>query len=499
METKKILPPSILSQGIAPTSPASRLSRRAILVSSSCGWILMLCGCPGSNPSKPTGDVTAKVGRGDLPPLRIGMVDCDEIKEIIQSRWQEFSEQPIEILPVDRNSVMTDAVPSLDVIVYPANFLGTLAEKDWIAPLPKLLVDRLGGGKDASKQVQDLDEPLGQGMESWSSRWRSIAKYNGRWMALPLGAPCWVAATRGIDIEPLEELQKAISSNQNSPKIASETFEVFLSRAESSLLDSLSSRRKELDRLLEDRSGIDKRSVVNRFLWIMSTTESRYRGLIDSYKVTGRIGLPEFSRSARYLHRMALIEPSTIFASAESAWERVSQGQAVLGIGWPRTDGIQRLDVRSDAKPLRLVPLLFNSGDGLVASIGRKTRQSSLALEFLHWIQREANRVAMQAKSARVEVQEIDNDANRVREDYREYQTLQRLEASNATLDMTPRFLNADPFIESLGDALLDVIAHPETAQKQLDACKVIWERQIESTGLEFIRTSLERSTGLSN
>jgi hypothetical protein len=196
---------------------------------------------------------------------------------------------------------------------------------------------------------------------------------------------------------------------------------------------------------------------------------------------------------------MALIEPTTIFASPEIAWERVSQGQAVLGIGWPRTDGIQRLDVRSDAKPMRLVPLLFNSGDGLVASIGRKTRQSSLALEFLHWIHREANRVAMQSKSARVEVQEIDNDANRVREDYREYQTLQRLEASNATLDMTPRFLNADPFIESLGDSLLNIIADPESAQTQLDACKVIWEQQIESTGLEFIRTSLERSTGLSN
>jgi hypothetical protein len=302
-----------------------------------------------------------------------------------------------------------------------------------------------------------------------------------------------------LDIGPLKELQKAISSNQNSPKIASDTLEAFLSQAESSLLDSLQSRRNELSRLLENRSGIDKRALVNRFLWIMSTTESRYRGLIDPYKVTARISLPEFTRSARALQRIALIEPSTIFVSAEQAWEQVAQGQAVFGIGWPRSDGFQRGDIQTDAKTMQLIPILFNSGDGMLASIGRKTRQSSMASEFLHWIQREDNRVALQAKSPRVEVQEIDNDPNRVREDYREYQTLQRLEASNATLDMTPRFLNAQPFIDSLGDALLDIIADPQSAQMRLEECKAIWEKLIQTTGSEVMRSSLERATGLSN
>jgi hypothetical protein len=94
---------------------------------------------------------------------------------------------------------------------------------------------------------------------------------------------------------------------------------------------------------------------------------------------------------------------------------------------------------------------------------------------------------------------EIDNDANRIREDYREYQTLQRLESSNTTLDMTPRFLQSDIFVESLADALLDILENPETAESRLEACKTKWTGLIDVTGVESLRNSLERATGLSN
>ena len=92
-------------------------------------------------------------------------------------------------------------------------------------------------------------------------------------MALPLGAPCWVSVTRGMDIEPLKPLHQAIGSNQNSPKIATDRFESFLAKAESTLQDSLESRRELLAKLLQDRQAIDKRALVERFLWIMSTSE----------------------------------------------------------------------------------------------------------------------------------------------------------------------------------------------------------------------------------
>jgi hypothetical protein len=503
MESQKISPPDPLVLPIA---------RRAWLQSSfslGCSLLISLAGCPGKAPDRTKNDAAGKVGRGDLPPLKIGILDCDELSEVLVNRWQEYSDQPIELIRFERLKVGTQDSPSLDVILYPGNFLGTLFEKEWIAPLPSLLLERLGGQKQngdkrntgkkslTPKNLDPEDSP--QGFESWSSRWRSIAHYNGKSVGLPLGAPCWVAATRGLDIEPLKRLHQAIASNQNNSELASESLEAFLQKSESTLQDSLEARQALLAEKLNDLPSIDRRALVERFLWMMTTSESRYRGLIDPYKVTARLGLPEFARSARFLHRLALIEPTTILASPVEAWERVAEGKAVFGIGWPRTDGFQRAGLASDSKPLQLVPFLYNGAQGLLASLGRKTRQSSMSVEFMHWLHREDNRAALQAKSPRIEVLEIENDTNRVREDYRDYQTLQRLEAGNSTLDMTPRFVDADLLIDGLADALLDILADPESASARLEQCKLQWAKSIDSIGAESLRRSLERATGLSN
>lgn len=503
MESQKISPPDPLVLPIA---------RRAWLQSSfslGCSLLISLAGCPGKAPDRTKNDAAGKVGRGDLPPLKIGILDCDELSEVLVNRWQEYSDQPIELIRFERLKVGTQDSPSLDVILYPGNFLGTLFEKEWIAPLPSLLLERLGGQKQngdkrntgkKSLNPKNLDsEDSPQGFESWSSRWRSIAHYNGKSVGLPLGAPCWVAATRGLDIEPLKRLHQAIASNQNNSELASESLEAFLQKSESTLQDSLEARQALLAEKLNDLPSIDRRALVERFLWMMTTSESRYRGLIDPYKVTARLGLPEFARNARFLHRLALIEPTTILASPVEAWERVAEGKAVFGIGWPRTDGFQRADLASDSKPLQLVPFLYNGAQGLLASLGRKTRQSSMSVEFMHWLHREDNRAALQAKSPRIEVLEIENDTNRVREDYRDYQTLQRLEAGNSTLDMTPRFVDADLLIDGMADALLDILADPESASARLEQCKLQWAKSIDSIGAESLRRSLERATGLSN
>lgn len=503
MESQKISPPDPLVLPIA---------RRAWLQSSfslGCSLLISLAGCPGKAPDRTKNDAAGKVGRGDLPPLKIGILDCDEISEVLVNRWQEYSDQPIELIRFERLKVGTQDSPSLDVILYPGNFLGTLFEKEWIAPLPSLLLERLGGEKQngdkrntgkkslTPKILDSEDSP--QGFESWPSRWRSIAHYNGKSVGLPLGAPCWVAATRGLDIEPLKRLHQAIASNQNNSELASESLEAFLQKSESTLQDSLEARQALLAEKLNDLPSIDRRALVERFLWMMTTSESRYRGLIDPYKVTARLGLPEFARNARFLHRLALIEPTTILASPVEAWERVAEGKAVFGIGWPRTDGFQRAGLASDSKPLQLVPFLYNGAQGLLASLGRKTRQSSMSVEFMHWLHREDNRAALQAKSPRIEVLEIENDTNRVREDYRDYQTLQRLEAGNSTLDMTPRFVDADLLIDGLAVALLDILADPESASARLEQCKLQWAKSIDSIGAESLRRSLERATGLSN
>ncbi len=210
MESQKISPPDPLVLPIA---------RRAWLQSSfslGCSLLISLAGCPGKAPDRTKNDAAGKVGRGDLPPLKIGILDCDELSEVLVNRWQEYSDQPIELIRFERLKVGTQDSPSLDVILYPGNFLGTLFEKEWIAPLPSLLLERLGGQKQngdkrntgkkslTPKNLDSEDSP--QGFESWSSRWRSIAHYNGKSVGLPgcSAASCLWTASLGVMFTPCQ-------------------------------------------------------------------------------------------------------------------------------------------------------------------------------------------------------------------------------------------------------------------------------------------------------
>jgi hypothetical protein len=303
---------------------------------------------------------------------------------------------------------------------------------------------------------------------------------------------------RGLETQPLVQLHRALVSNQNTSEVSSENWDDFITLAESKLGDQLASNRETLQSLLKDRTNIDRRAVVSRYLWIMSTTESRYRGLFDLYKMVSRLNLPEFSRNARLLARLSAIEPTTALLSPTDAWERVATGQAIFGIGWPRTDGIQRADEANHSGELILSPMIWNGADGLLASLGRKTRQSANASDWIEWFTTEESRIAMQQHSSVVELLELDNDRNRVREDYREYQSLQRMEASSVSLEMTPRFHHADELLNLLADALLDVLADPNSAEERLMRCKQEWDKELERFGKDRIRVSVESTVGLS-
>jgi hypothetical protein len=153
---------------------------------------------------------------------------------------------------------------------------------------------------------------------------------------------------------------------------------------------------------------------------------------------------------------LAVLEPQTILADPVTAWESVAEGKARFGIGWPRSDSQQRLDT-SDAKQSSVLPIAWNGADGLIVSMGKRTRQSANATALIQWLIAEDQRLALQALTPRAEPLEIDDDRNVIREDYREYQTSQRLEAANLSMELTPRFVGAERWVDLLGDAVVDL------------------------------------------
>ncbi|MFN6130449.1 MAG: hypothetical protein ACK5AC_07330 [Planctomycetota bacterium] len=447
---------------------------------------LALLGCAGEPTSTPRVESRAKMGSESAPPLKVLLVDADALQSELELRWQSFSEQGLTIQTANRRELATQPPSTVDLVIYPANLIGTLVARDWIAPVPEQAQQRIGGWQQASES------------NPWPSRWRTFSVFGGKPFAAPLGAPSWVAVTRSLDASPLRKLQTAILGNELAKEVSEDLWNEYLSKAEQTLQATATEREQELQRRLSEIGPQERRYLACRYLWILSTTESRYRGFFDTQKMLSRCGQPEFSRSALHLRRLALLQPSTIFASPTEAWDAVVAGNAVFGLGWPRTDNQQQLTEDAVKDRWELIPILWNDGSGLVASVGKRTRQSANATEFLIWLASEEQRIALQPKTATIELLEIDNDRNRVRGDYREYQTLQRLESAMLTMELTPRFLDSDRFMSLLEEALIDIFKSPETAEARMAQCRKEWDVAAEQLGREKLRNSIEAAIGYS-
>jgi len=458
---------------------------------------LALVGCisAGCDPtaSQPSSSPQAE-DPANRPPLKVVLVEADEIAPELDLRWQTSSEQTLQIISMSRQELETQDPTTIDVIVFPADLMGTLVERNWIAPVPSQVQDRMARDSRSEAEASGRETMPGP---AWPVRWRAMGMFGGKLMAVPLGAPSMIAIARDLDCTPLTELHRRNASNQNSAEECEVLWEKFLTSAEKQLASSLSQRQMELEENLNGVTPANKKTLVSRYLWILASSESRYRGIFDLYKLQARLTQPEFTRSARYLHRLSLLDPATALASSTEAWETVASGEGHFAIGWPRSDNQQRLGGASLAASNRtLVPLVWNDGSGLMASMGRRTRQSASAAEFLIWLATEDQRLALQAKTERVELNEIDNDRNLIRDDYREYQTMQRLESGQLSMELTPRFAYSHRFMSLLADALVEVLRNPESTEEILSRCRQQADELAEKLGKEKLRFSLEASSG---
>jgi hypothetical protein len=447
---------------------------------------LAFLGCSAEPPaSSPSGKVL-KPNAESAPPLKIMLLDTESLRTELELRWQSFSDQKLNIQSVSRAELTTLQPTTVDLLIYPGNLMGTLVAREWLSPVPKQAQDRIGGWEQALES------------STWPSRWRGLSVFASVPMAAPLGAPSWVAITRSLDNSSLKKLHERILGNELTREVSEGAWNEFLSKGEEQLRETASERERDLQERLGDVGPEARRNLVCRYLWMLSTTESRYRGLFDMHKIQSRCSQPEFARSALHLRRLAVLQPSTIFVSPTEAWDAVAEGTAVFGLGWPRTDNQQRLTDEAVSARLDLIPILWNDGSGLVASIGKRTRQSASATEFLIWLAAEEQRIALQPKASTIELLEIDHDRNRVRSDYREYQNLQRLESAVLAMDLTPRFMESDLFLSLLGDALIDIFKSPETAEARMAKCRQDSDALVEQMGREKLRTSIESARGYS-
>ncbi len=139
----------------------------------------------------------------------------------------------------------------------------------------------------------------------------------------------------------------------------------------------------------------------------------------------------------------------------------------------------------------------LDSGRGLVACIARGSRQSSASIRFLRWLNENEQRQALSQRDRRVQsTPEFWKNAS-MRPDVRAYEALllRGLETRNVVREL--RFAEFEPYRNRLEQALLKIVALPESAAEEMKACHDDWNELTEKIGRETAKLRLLRAHGL--
>ncbi|AMV32251.1 hypothetical protein VN12_09020 [Pirellula sp. SH-Sr6A] len=423
----------------------------------------------------------------DRPPLQIVVVDGPFSDELLL-RWQAFSEQPIQIESVTSQQAALRPADSTDVWIYPAHLLGDWVASERIIPLPTA-----AAGKPYQSDSESVGESGGT-IESWPARWRLAARYGESYYGLPLGAPLLTLAGRNVPIDSLDRLEDTIKPVEDRTTAAAETWNGIFKAVSERTAPSESNWRGTLEAL----SSEQKDALVDRFLWIAATTNAKRRGLFDLTRLQPRLLTEEFLLAANVLVRLAELFPSTMLSTHSDAWKELTTSKgdgALLTIAFPP----RSLDLPNESEnrdAIRCCKLATNHCLGFHASIGRKTRQTSVAAQFVAWLSEAEQRDAFAKRTNQVERWPGQPNPDLIQSDVRAYYNVCNREQRLEPLTLAIRFAHASKYRDALAQALVSILKDPDKTPDQLGGCVEVWNNITDSVGMLTQRSSVESSMG---
>jgi hypothetical protein len=385
-----------------------------------------------------------------------------------------------------------------DLWIYPGKLIGDMIALDCISPLPSAAAGKLFDSNDESTEKHSRSVP-----EQWPARWRASSRFGSTQFALPLGAPQLVAVSRNISLLPLDPLDDPNSKIEDRTSTVAEAWRTILTDASPNAANAESQKR--FQERLASLTESQKDAIVDRFLWIASTTNAKRRGLFDLNKVKAKLSSPDFVLAADVLSRLASVFPDTWLATHDEAWKvMISQkGNAKsMAIAFPpdalpsNNDSDNRTSAESEE--LQFCKVVWNPSQGLLASVGKKTRQTSVASQFIAWLSDAEQRDALAARSTGVERWPSQPNGNSVRADYRAYQNLNNRDSRMEQPTLAIRFQSSQEYRAILSDYLIQILKEPSSSRVKLEECAQQWNALTDKIGLSSIRPSIEQATGFS-
>ncbi len=421
------------------------------------------------------------------PSLKIWIVDAPELEKELSVRWQAASDQALKIENFSARDALSREAFNADVVIYPGTLLGDLVKKDAISRLPLEAI--------ATKESENSLDSI---VYSWPVRWRNISTFGSHVYAVPLGATNLGAILYGVDFAPLNELQTLLNGSTDPKSQSIGHWNQLLTDVEKALTSSARQREEWLLSRLAMLEDHERAALVDRFLFIASTTKSRNRGLFDLLKMESRLSQPDFVNALNILSRMARLFPETIAEEPGKAWETAvsRKDQVSFAIGWPSSIATNPDDGETASTKGGVTPISWNPGRGLIASVGRKTKQTAVSCQFLLWLGEPEQREALRAVCPRIELTAEQSDRNSSGIGYRAFQLLNNRDNRVEPMELSLRMANADQYRSILADSLIAAIKSPDQIETILGACSRQWDQLTIQLGADTQRISEEQSLG---
>ncbi len=470
-----------------PSQPTRNMPEKSMQKSWLPTFLLGLLGLVGCGQGTKTQTKSPEPTAASRPALKVWIVDAPELEKEISVRWQAASDQALKIENLNSRDLLSREPFNPDVLICPGVVLGDLVRTEAIGRLPAEAVMKT----DSSASLESL-------MVTWPVRWRNIASFGGNLYAVPLGATGLAITMHGLDPAPLQEMQKILGDSKELKAQSIDLWNQFLLSAESSLIATEADRQKMLDERFAKISEAEKAYLLDRFLFIASTTNARNRGLFDLLKMEARLDKPEFIATAKILARLVRLFPDAMLAEPANAWETAttSGNNVSFAIGWPNTAVANLEPTPSESNKAIVAPMVWNPCRGLIASVGRKTKQTAVSCQFLRWLSEPDQRDAMRAVCPRIELMTEQIDRNSGREDYRAFQAVNSRDSRIEPMELSLRMARSDQYRTNLADDLISAIQTPEQIERIMTNSAMKWNALTTQFGIDAQRSSEEQSLG---
>lgn len=487
------------------------MSLIAILDTRIRGAILAVCcllaGC-GPTATPPGG--TATPPGEDKAVLRVLVIDDEELASSIGEQWKvRATEETIEVRTAASKELAEVRRLSADVVVFPARWMGELAERDLIQPIPETMLPTAMPSDHGSPRilVNDLLPTVRQCDLSWGRKLYAVT----------LGSPQLVLLYRPDLFEKLglrppttwEEYQAAVI------KLADRAALGDLAAAEGYTWHAA------LEPTADGWAGIALQARAASAI----RAEGQLYALFDVDNMSARVASPPLVRAAQEMAAAAAASGATErrLTPAEVRTAFFS-GECGMAITWPSGAGEKesKVPVAFAELPGRAETFSFKSNEwtkkgkdvdprtslcavsGRLAAVTREARRSRSAFALLAWLGGDEAAGVLGARNEHTTLftrTQLANPAPWVGEGTSQaagenYAEVAQSAFSRAIWTPVVRMPGVDAYHAALDTAVVESLANPEQAEQALTTAAEKWDEITQQRGVSRQRRAYQRSLG---